>query len=253
MRQSLTLASVSCFLALVGLAISASPVVAYGKYSQGKIKHLAGSWRCPTDSEDCEEPFGNCKTCHGNFRATDETNADPQLRDQYTSPVDHRPWREIYRQENGEIVKEVGLHKIHARIMLKTQDSGQCLVCHLHDPETGILSPYPVFIGKSSSPSGLEPIGCMGCHGRDDDKDKGGSRGAGLLQHHTNAGVTECKVCHEDADPANYTPLSESVPPNYYSVGNGEFPNIPTDPCNRSGDEDYAGRGTGLDNDGDGR
>jgi hypothetical protein len=253
MRQSPTLVSVSCVIALVALALCAPPVAAYGKYSQGKIAHPAGSWRCPTDSAGCQEPVGNCKICHGNFRATDENNPDPQLRDDYISPVDQRPWREIYRLANGEIVKEVGLHKIHARIMLKTPDAGQCLVCHSADPATGDLVAYPVFIGKSSAPSGLEPIGCMGCHGRDGDSLTGVGRGAGLLQHHTNAGVTECKVCHEDADPANYTPFPESVPPSYYSAGHGAFPNMPTDPCNRFGDEDFAGRGTGLDNDGDGR
>ena len=79
-----------------------------------------------------------------------------------------------------------------------------------------------------------------------------GGLGAGLRQHHTNAGVTECKTCHADADPVNYTPVGEDVLPPYYFTPDPEFPNKPTDPCNQKGEEDYAGGPKGLDNDGDG-
>ncbi len=102
----------------------------------------------------------------------------------------------------------------------------------------------------------MEPISCGGCHGRNEDAGNdpiSAGLGAGLRQHHTNAGVTECKTCHSDADPANYTPVGENVlPPNYFTP-DPEFPNQPTDPCNRHGQEDYAGGRDGLDNDGDGR
>lgn len=266
MRPSLIPASVSCLLALAALAISVPPVEAYGKYSQSK-RLVVGSWRCAPDAKDCSEPVGNCKTCHGNFRATDETDANPQLRDEYVSPVDGQPWRETYRQRKGEISEEVGLHRIHARIMLKSQVAdASCPVCH-SDGSDGKISYYPVLIGSASTNSVLlnehdESIGCMGCHGRDGDDDgdenrlTGRGRAAGLLQHHTNAGVTECKACHEDADPARNMGiplLPENIAPSYYSVVDKELPNKPTDPCNRFGEEDYAGHRTGLDNDGDGR
>jgi hypothetical protein len=93
----------------------------------------------------------------------------------------------------------------------------------------------------------LEPISCAGCHGRP------GEGSAGLRQHHTNAGVHVCKTCHEDADPALFTPAGEDVLPSYYEVMNDVFVNKPTDPCSQGGDEDYAGGPKGLDNDGDGR
>jgi thiosulfate dehydrogenase len=59
-------------------------------------------------------------------------------------------------------------------------------------------------------------------------------------------------VCHEDADPANYTPVGESVQPPYYFTPDDVFLLKPTDSCSSFGEEDYAGIWEGLDNDGDG-
>jgi hypothetical protein len=76
-------------IALLALALWAPESEAYSTYSEGVITHPAGSSRCrATDVEGCEEPFGNCKTCHGHFRATDEDNSRPMLRDEYISPAE---------------------------------------------------------------------------------------------------------------------------------------------------------------------
>jgi len=72
-----------------------------------------------------------------------------------------------------------------------------------------------------------------------------------LRQHHTNAGVTECSGCHDDADPANYTPVGEEVLPPYYASPGTSHPSMPTGPCNDDGSEHFAGATIGLDNDGD--
>jgi hypothetical protein len=169
------------------------------------------------------------------------------LRDEYISPVAGRTWREIYTEVTAtEPELEVGLHDIHRHIMVDKLSSSRCNVCHIQSGR------YPVFMSFSATDE-LEPISCMGCHGRYEDQGVNSGLGAGLRQHHTNAGVTECKTCHADADPANYTPVGEDVlPPNYFTP-DAEFPNKPTDPCNAHGEEDYAGRSRGLDNDGDGR
>jgi hypothetical protein len=174
------------------------------------------------------------------------------LRDQYFSNVDGKPWREVFTSADpgSEPEDEIGLHDIHRHIMLDEDDAGVsgCGTCH------GDSGFYPVLL-YSSATDYLAPIGCVGCHGRSEDADNGdisGGLGAGLRQHHTNAGVSECKTCHADADPANYTPVGENVsPPNYFTPDD-VFLNKPTDPCNRDA-EDYADRRWGLDNDGDGR
>jgi hypothetical protein len=172
------------------------------------------------------------------------------LRDEYRSNTDRKRWREVYTEVGEtEAVREIGLHDIHRHIMLDKLSRSRCDTCHGEER-------YPVFLDESSS-TFLEPISCVGCHGRSEDAGNDskffGGLGAGLRQHHTNAGVTECKTCHSDADPANYTPVGENVSPPYYFTPDPEFPNKPTDPCNRFRVEDYAGRGQGLDNDGDGR
>ncbi len=248
MRRCLTLALLFCGVALVVATVSVPPAEAYSTYSADKMTHPAGSPRCrATDEEGCEEPYGNCKTCHGHFRATDETNSRPMLRDEYISPTDGKPWREIYTEvTETEPVLEIGLHEVHRHIMVDKLSRSRCDVCHL---ESGR---YPVILNFSATDE-LEPIGCMGCHGRWEDQGVDSGLGAGLRQHHTNAGVTECKTCHLDADPANYTPVGEDVlPPNYFTP-DAEFPNKPTDPCSAHREEDYAGGPKGLDNDGDGR
>jgi hypothetical protein len=216
--------------ALVIVALWAVMSDAYPTYSQGKVINPAGE----------EESYGNCKTCHGGFR-------DPE----YISLTDGQLWAEVYTEvTETEPVLELGLHNIHRHIMLDKLSRSRCSVCHQEEGR------YPVRL-NSSSTTDFEPIACMGCHGRDeDDEAQGfptpGGRGAGLRQHHTNAGVKECMTCHADANPANYTPVGENVLPPYYFTPDPEFPNKPTDPCNAHGEEDYAGSREGLDNDGDG-
>ena len=237
---------VSCVVLLV-MAGTEPPPEAYPTYSEGKIAHPPGSSRCrDSDVNGCEESFGFCKTCHGHFRATDEDNSRPMLRDEYISPVDGKLWREFYTEvTETEEVLEIGLHDIHRHIMVDKFSSSRCSVCHLSEGR------YPVLLNFSAT-SELEPIGCVGCHGRWEDQGVDSGLGAGLRQHHTNSGVSECKTCHFDADPANYTPVGEDIlPPNYFTP-DGEFPNKPTDPCSAHGEEDYAGGPAGLDNDGDG-
>ncbi len=247
MRLCLKLTLLVCGVALVAMTTSAPPVEAYPSYSEDKVSHPPGSSRCRvTDTEGCEESFGYCKSCHGHFRATDETNSRPMLRDEYVSPADGKTWREIYTEvTETEPVLEIGLHEIHRHIMVDKLSRSRCSVCHLDSGR------YPVLMDFSATDD-LAPIGCMGCHGRWEDQGPGSGLGAGLRQHHTTAGVSECKTCHADADPANYTPVGENVmPPNYFRP-DPEFPNKPTDPCNAHGEEDYAAGPTGLDNDGDG-
>ncbi len=163
----------------------------------------------------------NCGACHGDFRS----NA-------YISPTDGQIWGNI--------------HNIHRQDML----NGDCNACHGNDT-------FPVLLASSSGGSGLDPIGCMGCHGRAEDNVAGNPEfpngaGAGLRQHHFNAGVTECVGCHLDADPANYVAVGEDVLPPYYADPGTNHPDIPTDPCNQDGSENFAGAPQGQDNDGDG-
>ena len=247
MKRHVTVTLSLCGVVLLGMTILAPPLGAYPTFSKDKISHPAGSSRCrTTDTDGCEESFGFCKACHGHFRATDEENSRPMLRDQYVSPADDKVWREIYTEvTETEPVLEVGLHDIHRHIMVDKLNRSRCSVCHL---ESGR---YPVILDFSATTE-LEPLGCVGCHGRWEDQGADSGFGAGLRQHHTNAGVYECKTCHFDADPANYTTVGEDVPPPNYFTPDAEFPNKPTDPCNAHGEEDYAGGPRGLDNDGDG-
>ncbi len=166
-----------------------------------------------------------CRACHGDFRASS-----------YYSFADGESWG-------------VNLHILHRDTML----AGDCTTCHGSGPR------FPVLLNSSSGGDGLDAISCVGCHGRADDDNAGnpdhgtrGGYGAGLRQHHTNAGVTVCKGCHLDADPSRYTPVGEDVLPPYYANPGTNHPSIPSDPCNPAGGEDFAGASTGLDNDGDG-
>jgi hypothetical protein len=230
----------STIIGLLAVALWPPMSDAYPTYSEDKVTNPLGQ----------EESFGNCKTCHGHFRATDEDNSTPYLRDEYISPTDGRRWREVYQEVTAsEPDLEVGLHDIHRHIMLDKLSRSRCDTCHQDSGR------YPVLLNESATVF-LEPIGCVGCHGRREDAGHDSvseGLGAGLRQHHTNAGVTECKTCHADADPANYTPVGENVLPPDYFTPDPEFPNKPTDPCNQHGEEDYAGSRKGLDNDGDGR
>jgi hypothetical protein len=163
----------------------------------------------------------NCRACHGDFRATS-----------YVSPVDGQNWGNI--------------HNLHRTTML----SGDCNACHF-------ATRFPVMIASSAGGTGLSPIGCVGCHGRAEDDvaanpEFGAGYGAGLRQHHQNAGVTDCLECHQDADPASYTPVDENILPPYYANPGTSHPAMPTQSCNANGSENFAGAAQGLDNDGDG-
>lgn len=237
-KRTLVAASV---VTLATLVLWTPTSEAYSTFSEGKVTNPAGQ----------QEPVGNCKTCHGHFRATNEQNSTPFLQDEYISPADGKSWSVIYQEvEATEPEEEVGLHDIHRHVILDKIGRSRCNVCHTRPPGF-----YPVYL-SSSTTTDLEPISCVGCHGRAEDMGAdniSAGLGAGLRQHHTNAGVVECKTCHADADPLNYEPVGEDVPPPYYSTPDLVFPNKPTDPCNQNGEEDYAGGPTGLDNDGDGR
>ena len=177
------------------------------------------AWAYETYSTD--KNFGNCADCHGNFRVSP-----------YMSLSDGASWGD-------------DLHDVHRRVML-TSDCSTC-----HGP-----SRFPVSLDSSNGGTGLAPISCVGCHGREEDignDSESTGRGAGLRQHHTNAGVSECADCHSDAIPANYMPVGEDVLPEYYANPGTNHALIPTDPCNPSGSEGaFAGSLLGLDNDGDG-
>ena len=168
-----------------------------------------------------------CRACHGDFRAT------------------------VYIDPNG-LNWGVNLHDLHRNTML----NGACNVCHM-------VSKFPAYTNTSFGVTGFDRIGCVGCHGRAQDR---GVRpgdcvdsnvttgpcgdGAGLRQHHTNAGVTVCGECHADAFPAAKSPVGEDVAPPYYFTPDTAHPNKPTSPCNAAGKENYADGAQGLDNDG---
>jgi hypothetical protein len=174
-----------------------------------------------TPEAQAYEKYSGCKACHGSFRSKP-----------YTSLSDGSNWGD-------------NLHNIHRTDML----ADDCDACHSSGGRT------PVFMDSSKGGGGLAPIGCVGCHGREEDignDSESTGRGAGLRQHHTSAGVSDCLDCHSDADPANYTPVGEDVLPNFFANPGAGHPRIPTDSCNPAGKEDFAGTTLGLDNDGDG-
>jgi uncharacterized repeat protein (TIGR01451 family) len=167
---------------------------------------------------------GNCATCHGDF------NANP-----YNPALsDGQNWGS-------------SLMTLHQALV-----SNDCDVCH-----TG-AGFNPVFIDDSNGGTGLLSVSCIGCHGRISEADNdaiSSGQGAGLRQHHWNAGEQSCQTtpgCHTDANPAA-TPalLGENVLPEYYANPGTGHPNMPTDPCNPGGSENMAGLAEGLDNDGD--
>jgi len=167
----------------------------------------------------------NCRLCHGDFQASP-----------YTSLSDGQSWGD-------------DLMDVHSSVML----NGDCDTCHGSGPK------FPVLLGSSQGGDGLDPISCAGCHGRAEDGTGTGSEGfgAGLRQHHWDAGVTLCgdAGCHVDANPANFMPVDEDILPPYYSDNDANHPLIPSDSCNPVADgspEDYAAGPDGLDNDGDG-
>ncbi|MDH3217188.1 MAG: hypothetical protein OEN01_13040 [Candidatus Krumholzibacteria bacterium] len=161
-----------------------------------------------------------CQNCHGDFRAAN-----------YVSIADGQAWG-------------TSLHNGHRSDML----NGDCAACHT----TPGFS--PVFLKSSDGGDGLAPLGCLGCHGRDESS---GVTGAGLRQHHWNNGVTGCGGCHPgDSNPAVFTPASEVVLPPYYLNPGANHPNMPTHPCNLESlgypEDVLSAAGTGgLDNNGD--
>ena len=162
--------------------------------------------------------YSTCRSCHGDF-----------VGKPYVSLSDGKTW-------------VPDLHDVHRNTMLNFD----CATCH-----TGGTF-FPVFIGSSNGGTGFPAIGCLGCHGREQDKGHdsiSSGRAAGLNQHHHRAGVTECAVCHTDANPGSYTPVGENVLPAYYFTPDPSHPNKPTDPC--SATENVASFVKGLDNDGD--
>ena len=169
--------------------------------------------------------YAGCEGCHGDFRA-----------DPYAGPPGGTGW------PTGS------LHNIHRNDML----GGDCDTCH------GSGSPTPVFLDSSNGGNGLSAISCVGCHGRDQDGGNdsvSGGLGAGLRQHHTEAGIPGCAGCHTDAVLANYTPEDENILPNYYANPGNNHPAMPTNSCNPAATafvENFAGTALGLDNDGDG-
>ena len=188
---------------------------------------LAVAW-CSTglayDRWSVADDATNCGACHGDFRSSG-----------YTSPSDGLFWG--------------NLHNIHRQDMV----SGDCDTCHA-------ANRFPVLLNSSDGGTGLDPISCMGCHGRAEDDTSAnpevatGGRsgyGAAIRQHHFRTGTTVCGDCHLDADPLDYTAVDESVLPVYYANPGTNHPDIPTDSCNGDGSENFAGATVGIDNDGD--
>jgi hypothetical protein len=165
------------------------------------------------------ETWDGCKDCHGSFRSSP-----------YVSLTDGQSWG-------------TSLHDGHSSLML----SRDCDACHG-------WSLTPVILNSSLKGAASDPISCVGCHGRAEDRIDPAipiGDGAGLRQRHWNAGTTSCFDCHEDSDPAIYTPVGEHVLPPYYLTPDPDHLDKPTDPCNLAGEEDYLGTLLALDNDGD--
>lgn len=121
-----------------------------------------------------------------------------------------------------------------------------CDLCHTNGDNKN------PFTGSSNGTANNIGYGCAGCHGRVEDESSTTGMGAGLRQHHFNAGTTTCVLCHSDADPANYTPVDEDVVPPYY----GTADTLAAEPCNpdptaRVNENWSIGDFAGLDNDGD--
>jgi hypothetical protein len=163
--------------------------------------------------------YSTCRSCHGEF-----------VGKPYVAFTDGLTWNP-------------DLHDVHRKTMLNFD----CNTCHKGNTF------FPVFIGSSNGGAGLPAIGCLGCHGREEDMGHdsiSSGRAAGLNHHHHLSGVTECAKCHSDADPADgYTPVGENVFPAYYFVPDAAHPAKPADPCTTS--ERFVSLLQGLDNDGD--
>jgi len=162
---------------------------------------------------------GNCASCHAGFRETSP----------YISPKGGS-WGD-------------SLHNVHVNTIMG--GTASCDACH---GGADITATRMVNLSSSAvAADGVNAISCDGCHGRLQDGTVGaaGGWGAGLRQHHQNAGITDCLDCHADSDPAAFTPVGENIAPPWYAT-------FSLDPANLSGrGENFAGAATGLDNDGD--
>jgi hypothetical protein len=76
----------SAIVTVVTLALWVPTSGAWSTYSAEKV----------TNPDGTLQAVGNCATCHGPFRATDETNNTPYLQDEYRSLADNKLWREMY-------------------------------------------------------------------------------------------------------------------------------------------------------------
>ena len=169
---------------------------------------------------------GNCSPCHGSF-----TNNTSPKGTNFGSASDK--------------------HQMHRSSSFM---GTTCNLCHSSSDGCTSGCDRSPFIGSSAGTGSNPGLGCMGCHGRDEDagNDTGSpGRGAGLRQHHDRNGVSGCRVCHSDANPASYTPVAESTNPRYYGTADTNAAN----PCNlvasaNTNENWSSGDFLGLDNDG---
>jgi len=200
---------------VIGLAIAAA-VVFWGGESPAYQFY----------SDDTNDQ-GQCAQCHTGFR--DNAN--------YSSAAEGFAWGD-------------SLHNVHLN---NTDIDSSCDNCHGGSGTSG----RTVNIRSSAAAKdGLNAISCMGCHGRLEDANAlgvGPGWGAGLRQHHYNAGIMTCVGCHGDSNPASFTVAGEDVMPAWYSSTTNTTVDLTLDPCNAELEEDFSGdpSNLGLDNDGD--
>ena len=173
-----------------------------------------------SNTEAYSQYAGSCDTCHGDFTGGTSPTGN-------TFPGDDK--HQMHRA-NGEM-------------------NTDCALCHTSTGDNPM-------IGSSAGTANNTGYGCVGCHGRLEDAGNDGisaGLGAGLRQHHYNAGFTGCAGCHSDANPVNYTPVGEDVEPPYYGVAADSNVAMSCNPTQVSGaNENWTiGDFTGLDNDGD--
>jgi hypothetical protein len=170
---------------------------------------------------------GKCAACHSGFR--DDNN--------YTSSKEGVAWG-------------TSLHNAHLNGTDIGSDCGHC-----HDG-VGVSGRTTALSSSGVAADGVNPIGCMGCHGRLEDANtvnqNGPGWGAGLRQQHYGANIFDCLTCHADTFPTSYTPVGEDTLPPWYTSVTHDATGLPMDPCNTNLTEVLAGLDVGLDNDGDG-
>ena len=176
---------------------------------------------------------GQCAQCHTGFRETSP----------YISAAESFDWGT----------------SLHAAHLDNTDIGSSCDNCH---GGTGTFQRMVNLRSSAAAKDGVNAIACMGCHGRLEDANAfgpGPGWGAGLRQHHNEAGVPAdsngllCVDCHLDADPANFTVADEDIMPAWYSSTTNDIVSLTLDPCNANLEEEFSGDplDLGLDNDGD--